>query len=175
MNINEIKPEQLGDFPGCMLTYTGKLIDLFNTSVDDICIEDIAHGLANTCRWNGHTKQFFSVAQHCCMMADMATENQLAYLLHDAEEAYWGDIIKPLKAILAKACPDILQHMDATRNIVYKKFGVFPADYKELDEVCLHYEFECAVKTSSHAAWSPEIAEQAFLSRFKQIYLHEQY
>src|SRR4030042_2014756 len=58
-------------YDGCMLTVSNILIDLYNPNPETIFIEDIAHGLANNCRWNGHTQKFWSVAQHCCMMYDL--------------------------------------------------------------------------------------------------------
>jgi hypothetical protein len=167
MSTDEIKVEQLGNFPGCMFTFTGKLVDLFVPKIEDICIEDIAHGLANTSRWNGQTKKFFSVAQHSVMMHDLAPDKlALAFLLHDGEEAYWGDIIKPLKTVLKQACPDIPIKMNALRSLIYIRFGVQEVDYEDLDKFCLHYEYEHVFKRCEHACWTPEIAEQAFLNRF---------
>src|SRR3990167_2002595 len=92
---------------GCMVTVSQTVVDLLNPDPELIIIEDIAHGLANNCRWNGHTKKFWSVAQHCCMMYDFVSkESKLTALLHDAEEAYWGDMIKPLKNVFRSVCPE---------------------------------------------------------------------
>jgi len=115
-------------YDGCMITKTGKVIDLFNPDPALILIEDIAHGLANTCRWNGHTQQFWSVSQHSCMGYDMLTGiSKMQFLLHDAEEAYWGDIIKPIKNIIEQKCPEIKTAMDNFSCIIFKKFGIpFP-------------------------------------------------
>jgi hypothetical protein len=65
-----------------------------------ICIEDIAHSLALTNRYNGMTRYPYSVAEHCVRMAlcDDLPGHPLAKLLHDAAEAYIGDIVKPFKA-----------------------------------------------------------------------------
>lgn len=61
-------------------------------------LEDIAHALANLCRFTGHTSAFYSVAEHSCRVADLLPpELQLAGLLHDASEAYLGDMATPLK------------------------------------------------------------------------------
>ncbi len=166
---------------GHMITQSLILIDLFSPpDPDSIVVEDIAHGLANTCRWNGHTQKFFSVAQHCCMMYDLApffSSNKLNYLLHDAEEAYWGDIIKPLKNIIQKKNPEIIELMTVWRHVIYKKFGCPypPKDIKSLDSTMLIWEFENIIKSVIKAKdvdfWLPEKAKTEWLDRFYKEYL----
>ncbi|MDB6443266.1 phosphohydrolase [Pseudomonas sp. 21TX0197] len=81
-----------------ILTQTGKRFDLFGMDTDVIDPRDIAHSLAHLCRFNGHTREFYSVAQHSCLVADLVpAEHKLAALLHDATEAYIGDMVRPLK------------------------------------------------------------------------------
>ena len=81
-----------------ILTYTGKRFDLYEPDADVIDPRDISHSLAHLCRFNGHTREFYSVAQHCCMVAELVPdEDKLAALLHDATEAYIGDMVRPLK------------------------------------------------------------------------------
>lgn len=82
-----------------IVTYTGKLFNIFDPKPELICIEDIAHSLANTCRFTGHTRKFYSVAEHSVRMA-LSHElkgHPMTRLLHDAAEAYFGDIATPLK------------------------------------------------------------------------------
>jgi len=149
------------------------MVDLFNTDPDTILIEDIAHGLAYNCRWNGHTRGFWSVAQHCCMMFEMAPEeDKLMYLFHDAEEAYWGDIIRPLKNIIRDQYPEAIEKMKLLRKLIYDKFkipyltiGAMMADWE-----CLQWEFENIVKSSNNVDyWMPERAKKEWLSRYEQI------
>jgi len=85
-----------------IVTYTGKLFDLLNPVPEMVCIEDIAHSLSLICRYTGHTKEFYSVAQHCTLMAECTQlfGNPLARLLHDAAEAYIGDMSSPWKQML---------------------------------------------------------------------------
>ncbi len=83
-------------------TYTGKVFDLSNPKPEMVCIKDIAHSLAYQCRYTGHTREFYSVAQHCVLMAinPELPGDSMAKLLHDADEAYIGDIAKPWKRLL---------------------------------------------------------------------------
>lgn len=154
---------------GCMITYTGKLVNLFAFSADSLCIEDIAHGLSNTCRWNGATKTYFSVAEHCCMMHDMvADEFKATALFHDCEEAYWGDIIKPLKKLL----PENIRHkMEETRHIIFRAFGVpeITETIEEVDFELLQWDLENTIKYDLHGGLSPIEAKRGFLQRYYQL------
>jgi hypothetical protein len=92
-----------------ILTFTGKKFDLLDPQVEQICIEDIAHALSNQCRFAGHTKHFYSVAQHSIILAENVVKQneinpalQLRALLHDAAEAYMNDIPAPMKWILGE-------------------------------------------------------------------------
>lgn len=79
-------------------TYSGKAFDLWDPQPDQIDITDIAHALSLQCRFNGHCRQFYSVAQHSVLVARLLPEPLRLYgLLHDAAEAYIGDIVRPLK------------------------------------------------------------------------------
>jgi hypothetical protein len=84
-------------------TFTGLRVDYDDPDPASINIDDIAHSLANTCRYNGHTLEFYSVAQHSCVVMDILARQKLPNdalfcgLMHDAHEAYVGDLISPLK------------------------------------------------------------------------------
>lgn len=81
-------------------TYTGKLINPIDVRPNEVDIIDIAHSLAMQCRWNGHTKEFYSVAQHCVLASYLVSGSvwvQMLALLHDAPEAYISDVITPMK------------------------------------------------------------------------------
>jgi uncharacterized protein len=82
-------------------TRSGRRLYLHDPNPSQILIEDIAHGLAHQCRFNGQTNQFYSVAQHSVIVASILPPPlKLAGLLHDAAEAYLGDIVQPLKTLL---------------------------------------------------------------------------
>lgn len=101
-------------------TASGLKYHFLNPQEDEITIEDIAFSLANKCRFSGHTN-FFSVAEHCCSVsARLPEELQLAGLLHDAAEAYLGDIPAPLKACL----PDYRHLETINEEVINKKFKI---------------------------------------------------
>jgi len=102
-----------------ILTRSGRFIDLFDPSPDDIVIEDIAHGLACCNRFAGHTKRPISVAQHSVYVARIS--NQTQGLFHDASEAYMGDVTKWLKMT-----PEMAKYREVEeklQQIIYRKFG----------------------------------------------------
>lgn len=84
-----------------ILTARGKHFDYLDPRAEDIDILDIAQGLANECRFGGHTRAFYSVAQHAWLASHVVpAEHALEALLHDASEAYCKDIPLPLKLLL---------------------------------------------------------------------------
>lgn len=86
-------------------TYTGIAFDLINPTPDMVSLEDIAHALSMQCRYNGHTRRFYSVAEHSVhvssVLASAGIEEQRQGLLHDACEAYIGDLVSPIKRLPA--------------------------------------------------------------------------
>ena len=129
-------------------TYTGKQFWPLNPNPADVCIEDIAHALSLVCRYTGHSRFFYSVAQHsilCAQLAEyyeMGKRMQLLALLHDASEAYIADIAKPLK-------PFIVGYKDMERGIqraVFEGLGIEPPtqdeewEIKGLDRISLVIE-----------------------------------
>jgi hypothetical protein len=99
------------DETGWMQTYSGRKFWPLAPRAQDVELADVAHGLAMTCRYGGHSRMFYSVAEHCILVSqfvEMHARNagkpadevrQLAQLalMHDSAEAYIGDMIRPLK------------------------------------------------------------------------------
>lgn len=121
-------------------TFSGNRFYPLEPRIDRVAIEDIAHGLAYQCRFNGQTCEFYSVAQHSLVVASLVPPHmQLAALLHDAAEAYLGDMVKPLKVLL----PEFAQIEDRVSLIIATTFGVDFSDYapiKNADLVALATE-----------------------------------
>lgn len=124
-------------------TQSGQLIDILFPNPKQINIEDIAHSLSHQCRFNGHTSRFYSVAEHSLLAVELALhlepdDNDLALsmLLHDAHEAYTGDIIRPLKTDIHTVAEETL---DA---VIGDKFGVSLTDdrIKLIDDMMLDVE-----------------------------------
>lgn len=86
-------------------TLTGVEIDLADPRWHKVNLADIAGSLAKINRWNGHTRQPISVAAHSIFVSWILREwgypsaIQRCGLLHDATEAYMGDIPTPMKWI----------------------------------------------------------------------------
>lgn len=79
-------------------TYTGRAFYPLDPDPAVVVIDDIAHALANLCRFTGHTRGFYSVAQHSVMIAlVLPKELALEGLLHDSPEAYLSDVVRPIK------------------------------------------------------------------------------
>lgn len=93
-------------------TNSGRSVDLLNPKPETIHLPDIAHALGRLCRYTGHTKRHYSVAEHSIMIARHLERNGagadliLGALLHDAHEAYIGDFSAPLKAAVRALSPE---------------------------------------------------------------------
>jgi uncharacterized protein len=121
-------------------TFSGNRFYPLEPRIDHVAIEDIAHGLAYQCRFNGQTCEFYSVAQHSLIVASLVPPQlQLAALLHDAAEAYLGDMVKPLKVLL----PEFAGIEEKVSEIIARTFGIDFSDYlpiKRADLIALATE-----------------------------------
>lgn len=97
--------DKLGPF---IQTYTGGQFHLLNPQPEELEIRTIAKCLSRICRFTGHSRSFYSVAQHSLLVSFMVSEDQaMAGLLHDASEAYVGDMASPLKQVVNGLYKDI--------------------------------------------------------------------
>lgn len=115
---DEQQPERMGPW---IATYGGRHFHPLDPRPEDIDLVDIAHALGNLCRFTGHTREFYSVAQHSVLVSQSLSgeslDVQLWGLLHDAAEAYIGDISKPLKDWMFFSPPEGHPQEGETRNV----------------------------------------------------------
>lgn len=116
-----------------MQTYTGRAFYPMEPDPDMVDPTDIAHALGHLCRYNGHVSQFYSVAEHCVLMSyAVAPENALWALLHDATEAYVGDMVSPLK----RSMPEFRLAERRVSYAICHRFGIStdcPEEVKQAD------------------------------------------
>lgn len=90
--------DRIGDW---IQTATGRQFWPLDPRPEDVDVRDVAHALSNVCRFAGHTRWHYSVAQHSLLASLYAPPGSgLPALLHDAAEAYMGDIARPWKRFL---------------------------------------------------------------------------
>ena len=151
-------------------TYTGKVFDITVLDPDSICIEDIAHALSHVNRFAGHLEKPYSVAQHSFHVANnVSKEFKLAALLHDASEAYIGDMPSPFKKLM----PDYKKIEDQIMTAISLKFGFqypLPKEVKTVDGEFLWVEWDAFVlKKIKMELYSPECAKATFLEMFYNL------
>lgn len=159
----------------------------FNFEDPDSCefdIEDIAHALSNICRFTGHCKEFYSVAQHSVLVS-YVVHPQFAFqgLLHDAPEGLIGDVSKPLKNLL----PDYEEIETRVTKSVHKRLGIpeiLHPSVKLADLILLRTEQRDLMNANDHT-WHytkdleplsdtiiplpPKEAKKLFLDRYKEL------
>lgn len=172
--MNDICNENLD---GTMRTYSGNKLSFINPTPDSINIKDISRGLAYKAHFAGQTHHFFSIAQHSMMVADLIPDRlrhdrkfMLLALLHDASEAYTGDIVKPLKVLI----PDFVEIEKRIMQAVCTRFEI---DYnrlpelKEYDLMAQNIEYRNFYKGEKTIKYlSPAAADIYFRFRFVNLF-----
>jgi uncharacterized protein len=172
------------DSDGSITTFSGIRFWPLLPNPADIRIEDIAHALAHQCRFGGHAREFYSVAEHSVRVSRLCLpEDALWGLLHDASEAYLVDLPRPLKLL-----PEFAAYREAERRLqraVAVRFGLpegQPATVTEADDTMLWIEAHSLLGSMPVEAIRdtrppfeitdpllPVEAERLFLSRFKEL------
>ncbi len=172
---------------GWILTASGRQFWPLTPRVEDVSIEDIAHALANVCRFTGHVRTFYSVAQHSVIVSHLCEPRHALYgLLHDGSEAYLSDIARPVKHTPEFAGYRVIERR--LQEMIYQAFGLDadePPDVKAADNVALVTE-KRDLMPDRGPAWhesirhvpvmaekivpqSPVLARLAFLTRFGEL------
>jgi uncharacterized protein len=175
---------------GSIQTVSGRWINPLAPDVAQIDIGDIAQALANTCRFGGHSRRFYSVAQHSTIVSDVCAERgaspaeTLVALLHDAAEAYLVDLPHPIKhrSDLGPPFQRAEKTMEAAIAVRFE-LGPPPADMKSIDRSLLATErrtFTSTLDTWPELEgfeplpieidpWDPPRALREFLERFERL------
>jgi len=177
--------------PGPYLqTVSGRWVNPFDPDPEQLDPGDIARALANQCRFGGHSRVFYSVAQHSVIVSRLVeerggdAEDVFAALMHDASEAYLGDMPHPLKhrSPLGAAFMEAEQHLE---DAIRARFGIRAGvpEIKRADRALLATERRAFSAESWHwpelegvepldlelEAWPPDSAAEEFATRFAEL------
>jgi uncharacterized protein len=167
---------------GLICTYSGMWIKPLEPDPSLIRIKDIAHSLANQCRFTGHVKEFYSVAQHSVLASYLVDDEfMLETLLHDASEAYLSDIARPVKNT-----PTFGQQYRAVEAVLEEAIAAhfdlpwpMSPEVKVADNLMLWAEIRDLMPShppdgvemyqEEITPWLPKDAEAKFLSRYFEL------
>lgn len=121
-------------------TYTGRQFWPIDPRPEEIFIEDIAHSLSLICRFSGHCREFYSVAQHSVMVSYLVPEEDALWgLMHDASESYLSDIARPVKPFVEN-----YKNLElGIEKVIAERYGMcwpMPASVKVADTIMLATE-----------------------------------
>lgn len=163
-------------------TYDGSFFDFHNPTNFSFDIETIAHALSNICRYGGHSNRFYSVAEHSILVSEVVPAKlALCGLLHDASEAFVGDMPSPLKAL----CQSYRDIEDKVHEAICAQYNLpfpFPSDIKLADKMVYRAERDqvtCVPDTLWHTeiakakvvvmCYPPEEAKFRFMERYREL------
>ena len=172
-------------------TFTHRKVNPLDVQASDICIEDIAHHLSCINRFNGALQIPVNVAQHSVYVSKLSGPgHQLEGLLHDAAEAYVGDVTKWLKQSDAMAefrAAELRAHIAVCQCFGIPMYGEgLHASVEAADKLMVRFEAMRSGIRIPHpdygypqmgeiqriGAWVPwnwRNSERAFLKRFREL------
>jgi uncharacterized protein len=155
---------------------------------EDVVWPELARALGRLCRWRGHTDTFYSVAQHCIdVSALLPRPLQLWGLLHDAHEAYLGDIPAPLKpyvptfegledrsmhAIFLRAGIDLehgdcVQVAEGLQAVKVADLKMLATEARDLMGDPKDWRLPISPREERIVAWTPDVAARIWLDTFE--------
>jgi uncharacterized protein len=185
------EPDRSTPAPGPFLqTVSGRRVNPFDPDPSQLDAEDIARALGNLCRFGGHARSFYSVAQHSVIVSELVeqrggdAEDVFAALMHDASEAYLGDMPHPIKhrSPLGAAFKAAEEHLEAAIRARFRIKADVP-EIKRADRALLATERLAFSAENWHwpeldgvapldlelTAWSPDEATAAFARRYAEL------
>ena len=168
-------------------TYTGEKFYPFNPKPEQVHLEDIAHALSHICRYGGAVEKFYSVAQHCVLAARYCDGHQRWLLMHDAAEAYIGDMIHPIKEFI----PEFRAMEEKILDVITERFGLpnrflvwesvqradlllASTEKRDLLSVDVHWDRNLPVPMDGKIIpWTSEVAKEQFFQMAKQLWIKE--
>lgn len=167
----------------CISVANGDFFDYLSPETHEYSIDVIAHALSNLCRYGGHSRRFYSVAEHSVVVSHLVPSRYaLVGLLHDASEAYCGDVASPLKRLI----PDYRRIEDRVQEAIANHFNLpfpFPKEVHVADkraylterrmitdgtDALWHTEFKPSSKVKI-VGFTPAQAKSLFLNRYKEL------
>lgn len=166
-----------------ILLVNGDFFDFENPRGHEYDIKSIAHALSNLCRYTGHSKRFYSVAEHCVIVSRLVPEKYaFEGLMHDASEAYCGDVASPLKRLL----PGYRKIEDGVQEAIAMYFGLsypFPEEVHAADKLAYVTERVSISNTGRDILWytdiqpanleikglAPNSAYKLFMERYEEV------
>lgn len=169
----------------CITTVSGRFFDLLAPEDYEYDIEEIAHALSNLCRYTGHVNRFYSVAEHSVLVSRLVpSELALCALLHDASEAFIGDVSSPLKKLL----PAYGEIEERIQRSIARHFNLpypYPAPVHEADKRMYWQERQDvadngvrdrlwhqnlrATRKAEATGLAPHMARRMFMARYREI------
>ncbi|MEV8879229.1 hypothetical protein [Mesorhizobium ciceri] len=162
---------------------SGRVFDFLDPHRSDFTIDDVAHGLAHICRYAGQCRDFYSVAEHSLLVSDVTAEYPYEALLHDAAEAFIGDVTRPLKQLL----PEYKAIEANVEDAIAKRFGLSSGyrDAVKVADLSVLAAEQAQVMAPGTDSWakeagvipadvtirhlSPRAARREFLQRFEAL------
>ena len=154
---------------------SGKVFDPETFAPSDVDMGDICRGLAYQCRFNGHCDKFYSVAEHSIRVAaglgEVGSRLWCLGLLHDAHEAYIGDVVTPVKRVLLDFNESWRRLENRTQSVIYTALGIRPPSdserqlVRESDHSCLMWEKS---KLGFKLKWENETVEDLW-DKFEKV------